>query len=136
MDAKQLFEWLHQNIFNIDFVLVTLEEYIKIEEQLANWYNTAVPISGIQKFHAFLPLKCGTKVNVKLFFSAVVSNVFPVVKHIQQLLFADISGYVTPVYGDTWWLSYVLNKDEDSSKVQVTFLQPPAEMPTFKDSFQ
>ena len=86
MDAKQLFEWLHQNIFNIDFVLVTLEEYIKIEEQLANWYNTAVPISGIQKLHAYLPLKCGTKLNVKLFSCAIVSNIFPVVKHMQQIL--------------------------------------------------
>ena len=77
MDAKQLFEWSHQNISNIDFVFVTLEEYIKTEEQLANRYNTAVPISGTQKFHAFLPLKCGTKVNVKLFSSAVVSSIFP-----------------------------------------------------------
>ena len=57
MDAKQLFEWSHQNISNIDFVFVTLEEYIKTEEQLANRYNTDVPISGTQKFHAFIPLK-------------------------------------------------------------------------------
>ena len=65
MDAKQLFEWLHQNISNIDFVFVILDEYIKTEEQLAIPYNTIVPISGNQKFHAFLPLKCGTKVNMK-----------------------------------------------------------------------
>ena len=131
MDAKQLFEWSHKNIPNIDFVFVTLEEYIKTEKQLAKQYNTVVPISGTQKFHAFLTLKYRTKVNEKLFSSAVVSSIFLVVKYIQQILFADISGYITSIYGDTWWLNYVLDKDEDCSKVQVTFLHPPGPSPSF-----
>ena len=49
----------------------------------------------------------------------------------QQILFADISGYITSVYGDIWWLSYFLDKDEDCSKVQVIFLHPPGPSHSF-----
>lgn len=44
---------------------------------------------------------------------------------------ADISGYITTVYDNQWWLAYVLAKNENDEQVKVTFLHPAGPSPSF-----
>ena len=65
---SQLCEWLRMNLSQkMESCCVTLEDYIKTEQQLEHQLSQAVAIHGIQKLHTFIPLKCGTKIQKRLF---------------------------------------------------------------------
>ncbi|PIM96685.1 hypothetical protein magtcs_170 [Candidatus Hodgkinia cicadicola] len=66
-----------------------------------------------------------SKITTKVFSNASESTVEVVSKSLEKLKMADISGYITTVYDNQWWLAYVLAKNEDNDEqVKVTFLHP------------
>ena len=44
----------------------------------------------------------------------------------------QVSGYVTCMHNNSWWLACVLEKDNDNAEVKLTFLHPHGPSRSFK----
>lgn len=44
---------------------------------------------------------------------------------------SEVSGYITAVYDQKWWLAYVLEKNEEEDELKVTFLHPAGPSSSF-----
>lgn len=45
--------------------------------------------------------------------------------------YEKISGFVTAIYDDFWWLGCVLGKNDESQEVTISFLHPSGPSPSF-----
>lgn len=128
----QLYEWAKCDLSKtMNFTYVTQDEYIANAEHLAPRFNQAMPIPGTQKLHAFIPSSCGEKIYAKAFSFSSSSTNYRVISSEETLKFKDMNGYVISIYNERWWLSYVLEKNEEVNEVKVTFLHPPGPSPSF-----
>lgn len=127
-----LYEWATLNIFAANFVYVTQQEYIETEKHLENRLTKSVTIQGTQKLHTFIPIPPrNSKMKVKVFSESTEFKIETVSTIQDRLSFAEVSGYVTIVYDNRWWLAYVLEKDEINDEVKVSFLNPAGPSPSF-----
>ena len=55
-----------------------------------------------------------------------VSNVSDII-----LAFDEISGFITCIYENKWWMACVLEKYENNREVKVSFLHPPGPHKSF-----
>lgn len=120
---QDLFEWAVENIPKVDFAFSTQEDYAVSEMFLESRFEQALTIKGTQQFHAFIP-NTKSELLVKHFSDDMQGWERNVAKPVDTLKLEDVSGYVTTVYDKTWWLGYVLEKDEEHDEVKITFLHP------------
>jgi hypothetical protein len=130
LSAVQLYEWAQKNIPGIHFTYTTQAEHITSEIFLTERFEKSITIKGTQKFHAFIP-ESVTNLTVKYFSEAKTSFKVCVSQSADKLTLADCTGYVTVAYDGRWWLSYVLDKNENLDEVKVTFLHPCGPSPSF-----
>lgn len=94
-------------------------------------FSTCVTIKCTQKFHSFVPVVTSTsKVVVKAFSNASESRIESVSAS-DKLQMPDITGYITVVYDQKWWLAYVIGKNECDDDIKLTFLHPAGPSPSF-----
>jgi hypothetical protein len=105
------------------FAYSTQEDYAASEMFIKSLLEEAFTIIGTHQFHAFIP-KTKSKLLVKHFSDDVQGWEREVTTSPDQLKLQDISGYITTVYGKSWWLGYILEKNEKLEEVIVTFLHP------------
>lgn len=128
----QLYEWAVQNIFVANFIYVTQEEYVVTEQFLENRLSKSKTIQGTQKLHTFIPLPASKSlIRVKIFSESNDSSTEKVTALQDQLRIMEISGYVTIIYENDWWLAYVLAKEEATDEVKVSFLHPAGPSASF-----
>lgn len=120
---RDLFEWAVDNITKVDFAYSTQEDYAASEMFLKSRFEEALTIKGTQQFHAFIP-NTTSKLLVKHFSDEVQGWEREVAKPVDTQKLQDISGYVTIVYDKNWWLGYVLEKNEETDELKISFLHP------------
>lgn len=121
----QLYEWAIQNIFVANFEYVSQEEYIQTNKLLEDRLSKSVRIKGTQKLHAFIPIPLSnSQIKVKIFSDSNVSTTEKNTALQDRLKINEVSGYITIVYDNNWWLAYVLEKKESKEEVNVSFLHP------------
>lgn len=133
LTPHQLFDWAVENIKTVSFEFSTQEEHIETEIKfLEERFSNSLTIKGTQKLHCFIPVESSSsKITTKVFSNASESTIEVVSKSSEKLQMADISGYITTVYDNQWWLAYVLAKNENDEQVKVTFLHPAGPSPSF-----
>jgi hypothetical protein len=57
MTPRQLFNWAHLNLTNVNVILVPEEQYREEEKLLLERFSTDSPINGTQKLHISLPAR-------------------------------------------------------------------------------
>ena len=72
-------------------------------------YTSSIAIQGTQKLHGFIPIPSSiSKVKVKVFSESDISTTEKVTTIQDRLQLTEISGYITNIYENNWWLAYVL----------------------------
>lgn len=128
----QLYEWAIQNIFVANFIYVSQEEYIETDRFLENRLSKSLTVQGTQKLHAFIPVPLSnSKVKVKIFSESNESTTKNVTAVQDRLKITDVSGYITVIYENNWWLAYVLAKEKSKDEVKVSFLYPAGPSTSF-----
>jgi hypothetical protein len=121
MTPHQLYEWAQSSIHNLNFDSVTENEYEEEEEEeglLSSQFATAENLHGTQQLNAFMLVKKGV-LNTKTYSASpnyTENHVISVLK--------DITGFVTCMYDNFWWLRCVLSVSEESNDVKTSFLHP------------
>lgn len=131
LTPKDLFDWAVENVKSVNFEFSTQEDHIEAERFLEKRFSYALTIKGTQKLHAFIPLLISTsRILVKSFSNSSESRIEKL-NASEKLQLADVSGYVTAIYDDKWWLAYVMAKNEEDDEVKLTFLHPAGPAPSF-----
>jgi hypothetical protein len=107
--------------FNSDFD--TESEY-KEEGLLSSRLQTADNVRATEQHHVFIPVMKGI-VNTKTGSASpshTDSRVMSVLKDMNEL--KDITGFVTCMYDNLWWLRYVSSVSEELNDVKISFLHP------------
>ena len=76
-NARELFLWAEKELKNMNVCYVDADSILEEEKLLTERYSQAIPITGTQKFHAFLPTQKG-KLKAKAFSAASESNEYTV----------------------------------------------------------
>ena len=137
MTPLQLYDWCYTSLTAIHFAYCSCNEYSETSTALETRFNKSRTIPGTRQYHSFVPISSDV-VEVRKFSDSPMHKREKVKKQDGELQMESISGYVTCVYNDKWWLAFVLDKDVENSEVTVTFLHPhgPArshKYPTFPD---
>jgi len=133
LTPKQLFEFAVDNIPAIDFEYCTVDDYDEAEKKLLSRFNESKAIEGTHKLHTLKPIS-ENRLDTKPFSSSAQSKT-EIVTIDDYLTPTDLqkieSGYVTVVYDKSWWLAYILQKNEQN-EFEVSFLHPKGPAPSFK----
>ena len=131
LTVNAFFEFCSKNIKNINFGLETMQDHVKEANLLKERLLKAQTIKGTRKLHQIIPVS-HTEVAVKQFSLDIRSVSKKVVKYeTEPIQIDDVSGYVTVIYENNWWLGYVLEKDFNSGEVTVKYLHPHGPSPSF-----
>jgi hypothetical protein len=87
-------------------------------------FATAETVCGTQQLHAFTPVKKGV-LNTKIYSASpnyTLNHVISVLKDMIEL--KDITGFMTCMYDNFWWLGCVLPVSEESNDMKISFLHP------------
>jgi hypothetical protein len=114
MTPHQLYEWTQSNIHNLHFDFVTENEY-KEEDLLSSQF-----IHGTQQLHAFMPNKKGV-LYTKIYSASPNYTENHVISMLKYMI---ITGFVTCMFDNFWWLGCVLSVSEESSDVELSFFHP------------
>ena len=99
--------------------------YINTDNFLKDRLCRSIAIQGTQKLHGFIPIPSSiSKVKVKAFSESDISTTEKVTTIQDRLQLIEVSGYITIIYENNWWLAYVLAKEESIDEVKVSFLHP------------
>ena len=111
---------------------VSQEEYIETAIFLENRLSKSIAIQGAQKLHAFIPIPFSkSKIKVKMFSNSTEFTTAKVTSLQDRRQIAEISGYITIIYKNDWWLAYVLAKEESEDEVKVSCLHPSCPSTSF-----
>lgn len=128
----QLYEWAVENLSGINFAFSTQDEYVESETFLNDRFSQAVTIKGTQQYHAYIPVHSSvSKICVKIFSEDTTERTVIIRKCSEKLQMSEVSGYITAVYDQKWWLAYVLEKNEEEDELKVTFLHPAGPSSSF-----
>jgi hypothetical protein len=123
MTPHQLYKWAQSSMHNPNFDFVTENENEE-EGLLSSQFATAQTVHGTQQLHAFMPVKKGV-LNTNIYSASpnyTENPVSSVRKDTNQL--KDITGFVSCMYDNFWWLGCVLSVSEESNDVKISFLHP------------
>jgi hypothetical protein len=86
---------------------VTENEYKEEEGLLSGWFATAETVRGTQQLH--MPVKKGV-LNRKIYFTSANYTENRVISVLSEMIeLKDITGFVTCMYDNFWWLGCVLS---------------------------
>ena len=131
MTPRQLFEWAVENIPATSFQYLTLDDYKREHTLLEQRFRQSRTIPGTRKLHSFVPLS-RNKVSTKVYSFSATSKEERVTVLENEVASEEIKGFVTCVYDKEWWVGFVLQVDEDSEQVNVSFLHPHGPSRSFK----
>jgi hypothetical protein len=123
MIPHQLYEWAQSSIHNLSFNFVT-ENECKEDGLLSSQFAATETVHGTQQLHAFMPVKKGV-LNRKIYSASLnyaEECVISVLKEMIEL--KDITGFVTCMYDNFWWLGCALSVSEESNDIKISFLHP------------
>jgi hypothetical protein len=123
MSPTQLYQWAKENIPATVFRYCSTEEYEVIKQELDIRFQNSRTTPGTRKLHAFIPLSRHL-VAVKLYSNSGEYKEEKVVKDEGELELDGLSGFVTCVYENEWWLGCILSVDPENAEVKITFLHP------------
>ena len=103
------------------------EQYKAEAELLEERHLKATTIAGTQKLHSFIPVNDST-LEVRFFPDSSDSQLKKVCQTVKTLEMEDISGYITVAYDNKWWLGVLINKNINTSEVEVAFLHPSVQL--------
>ena len=119
------------NIPAVFFEYCSTEDY-KIEQtHLEERFQRTQTIPGTRKLHSFIPVSKHT-VKTRVYSSSSLFKEQRVTSRGSELSVEQISGFVTCVRDEQWWLACVLQLDVDNNEVRVTFLHPCGPSRSFK----
>ena len=131
MTPRQLFEWAVDNIPEMTFQYLTVDDYKSEQILLEQRFGQSRTIPGTRRLHCFIPLS-GNKVSTKVYSSSAISKVERVTIQEGDLVLEEIRGFVTCAYNDDWWLACVLQVDEDSEEISASLLHPHGPSRSFR----
>ena len=131
MTPRQLFEWAVENIPATSFQYLTMDDYKREHTHLEQRFRQSRTIPGTRKLHSFVPLS-RIKVSTKVYSFSATSKEERVTVLENEVASEEIKGFVTCVYDKEWWVGCVLQVDEDSEQVNVSFLHPHGPSRSFK----
>ena len=127
----QLYEWASQTIPSVTFAYCTTEEYQSEKAHLEIRFQKSRTIPGTRSLHSFVPVSNDT-LTTKRYSLSSTSKDERVTKQEMDIDMEQVSGYVTCMHQNTWWLTCVLENDIDNAEVKLTFLHPHGPSRSFK----
>ena len=115
MTPFQLYEWASSNISGIFFDYCSVEEYESEKINLERRFENCRTIPGTRRLHYFVPQSRET-VLTKRYSACSNSQVQRVTKASAELEMEEVTGYVTCIYGNQWWVAQVLEKDSGNDE--------------------
>ena len=131
MTPLQLYEWASKAIPSVDFAYCTIEQYQSEKAVLENRFQNSRTITGTRSLHSFIPVSSDTLETKRYSLSSISKNE-RVTKQDMDIHIELVSGYVTCVHNNYWWLGCVLEKDIDNAEVKLTLLHPHGPSRSFK----
>ena len=128
MTPLTLFEW---NIPGTAFRFCSVREYEDVKVQLEDRFQNARTIPGTRKLHSFIPLSRDT-VRTRVYSFSTSFKDEKVTKQSSELEIDEISGFVTCIRDEQWWLASVLEVDIPNAEIKVSFLHPHGPSRSFK----
>lgn len=132
MTVRQLYEWASVSIQAVQFEYSSMEDYKKEAECLQQRFILSRTIPGTRKYHSFIPIS-NEKVKVAYYSR---SNTFReervTLVHTDLPSIESITGFVTCISEDNWWLACVIEIINADSCVRLTFLNPHGPSNMFK----
>ena len=123
MTPLQLYDWASSTLNAINFTYCTTAQYSEVKDQLETRFSHSRTIPGTRQYHSYITVSSEI-VAVRRFSRSTFYKEERVCKHDGELEVETVSGYVTCMYNNNWWLAFVLDLDTENSKVKVTFLHP------------
>ena len=130
MTPRQLFDWASINIPSVHFAYCSLADYEEEVKNLEERFSRTRTIPGTRKLHSFVPVS-KDRIEVKPFSTSTTSKEERVSCG-DDVPIGSISGFVTCVVDNRWWLACVLQLSEDDDGVRVTLLHPPGPRNSFR----
>lgn len=131
MTPRQLYNWAETNITSVNFAFATSKQYEEEDIRMKERKILAKPIIGTQKLHSFIPLDKHRLLVKAYSFSKNSSEEVTAVQESDDIAFEDVVGFITCKYDQHWWLGCVLNSNEETQEMQVSFLHPHGPSPSF-----
>ena len=124
MTPCQLFQWASSNISAITFEYCNTDEYLTEKKNLAERFEECRTIPGTRKLHSFIPIST-QKLQTKVFSSSSKAQIQWVTsKPDGEMEVEQVSGFITCIHSEQWWLACVLQYDEESDEATVNILHP------------
>ena len=127
----QLFDWACSNIPAVYFGYCSEQDYEREKNSLGHRFQLSRKIPGTRKFHSFVPILDST-VQVKFYSLSDVSKKEREDLAKNEIPPESITGFVTCLYEENWWLACVLEVCSDNKEVKLTFLHPHGPSNSFK----
>ena len=123
MTPRQLFQWASSSILNITFDFCSIDEYLDEKRNLSQRFDKCRTIPGTQKLHSYIPISV-QKLETRVFSSSTDVNIQSIILRGDELEIEQITGFVTCVRSEQWWLGCVLEYNEEYDEVKLTILHP------------
>ena len=130
MTPLQLYDWARTSLKAIQFTYCTCAEYSEVRDQLETRFDNSKTIPGTRQYHSYIPVFLEV-VQVRKFSASTTFKQERVSKQESELELETISGYVTCMYNNNWWLALVLDLDVENCEVRVTVLRLSSFKPYF-----
>ena len=130
MTPHQLFDWAAENVPATIYQYCSVDDYKKVAIFLEERFKQARTIPGTRRFHSFTPVS-KTTISAKEYSSSSSLKEERVTICGNELTLEEITGFVTCIYDDQWWVACVL-QTEANDKVKVSFLHPHGRSRSFR----
>ena len=131
MTPFQLFQWASESIPTVTFNFCSTEEYENEKAHLEQRFQKSKTIPGTRSLHSFVPTSKDT-ILTKRYSLSNVSREERVTALASDLELDQVSGYVTCVHNNQWWVACVLKTDSESLEVKLSLLHPHGPCHSFK----
>jgi hypothetical protein len=126
LTPAQLCSWAKEHFPSIHVQHVCSSEVEQTRHHLKFGFDNTRTEVGTHQYHAFLPIS-NTTLIAKKFSKAQDGSVVAVAESRSQshtIPFQTVTGSITVVYEDHWWLGCVLEKYEENEEFKITFVHP------------
>jgi hypothetical protein len=132
MTPRQLFDWATTAVPTVHFEYCTMQDYEREKQNLEQRFQASQTIQGTRKLHSFVPTSKDTLAVKPYSASALSKEVKVTLAGTCEMPLENISGFVTCVYEQKWWLGCVLQVDQEDPEVTVTLLHPHGPCSSFR----
>jgi hypothetical protein len=126
LTPTQLYSWAKEHFPAIHVQYVCNSEVEETRDLLKFRFDNTRTVVGTRQYHAFLPIS-NTILIAKKYSKAQDGTVVAVAESRSQsdtIPFETVTGCITIVYEDHWWLQYVFEKCERNEEFKIRFLHP------------